>query len=44
LALRFLLLLFGHFHLLLPQVVTHTQILGHPQPVIAATNPTAAFQ
>src|SRR5246127_5360170 len=30
LALRFLLLLLGHFHLLLPQVVTHTQILGHP--------------
>src|SRR6201984_1633151 len=29
LALRFLLLLLGHFHLLLPQVVTHTQILGH---------------
>src|ERR1700739_1895078 len=31
LALRFLLLLLGHFHLLLPQVVTHTQILGHPR-------------
>src|ERR1700751_2075057 len=31
LALRFLLLLLGHFHLLLPQVVTHTQILGHAQ-------------